>query len=110
MIYKLSVHVDVPFRGYDAEKHITAAMHTAAQELADMISRHHDCEVTHEVVLVLHPCGCGSGLESEWEYDARGIELCRCCDRCKEVKLAGFRPDVLDNPNYEADEPIEEEP
>jgi len=53
-------------------------------------------------------CSCGSGLESEWQFDARGIELCRTCDKCHDEKLAGFRPDVLTDPNYWADEAIEE--
>jgi len=49
------------------------------------------------------------GQDSWWEYDARGIELCRVCDRCRESKLAEYRPEVLGNPMYEADEPIEPE-
>jgi hypothetical protein len=55
------------------------------------------------------PCNCGSGLPSWWEKDARGIELARVCDKCKREKLAGFRPEVLTDPGYWADEPIEEE-
>ena len=55
------------------------------------------------------PCECGSGEDSEWEYDARGIPLCRCCDKCREEKLKRYRPEVLDDPGYEADEPIEPE-
>jgi len=48
--------------------------------------------------------------ESSWkEYDARGIYLCTVCDECEERKLSKYRPDVLTNPNYEADEPIEPE-
>jgi hypothetical protein len=45
-----------------------------------------------------------------WEYDARGIELCKVCDACRAEKLAMYRPEVLRNPNYEADEDIEPEP
>ena len=44
-----------------------------------------------------------------WEYDARGIPLCKVCDKCEEVKLSMYRPEVLSNPNYMADEPIEPE-
>lgn len=55
------------------------------------------------------PCNCGSGLYSWWENDARGIPLARVCDRCKEAKLAGYRPEVLTDSNYWADEPIEPE-
>lgn len=41
------------------------------------------------------------------EYDARGIYLCKVCDKCRDVKLAGYRSDVLTDPNYWHDEPIE---
>jgi hypothetical protein len=54
-------------------------------------------------------CPCGSGQYSWWEYDARGIELCRVCDQCRAERLSHYRPDVLANPNYEADEPIDED-
>ena len=33
--------------------------------------------------------------ESWWEYDARGIELCRVCGTCCEAKLAKYRPEIL---------------
>jgi hypothetical protein len=46
--------------------------------------------------------------DSWWEYDARGIPLCRVCETCHAVKLSAYRGDVLTNPNYHADEPIEE--
>jgi len=55
------------------------------------------------------PCSCGAGLESEEVCDARGIYICRVCDKCRDVKLRGFRPEVLTDSNYEADEPIEED-
>jgi len=54
-------------------------------------------------------CDCGSGKVSEWQYDARGIELCRACEDCKDEKLSHYRKEVLTNPNYECDEPIEPE-
>jgi hypothetical protein len=53
------------------------------------------------------PCDCGSRLMSRWVLDARNIPLVRACDKCREDKLSHFRKDVLTNPNYEADEPIE---
>lgn len=54
-------------------------------------------------------CTCGSG-EPRWlEYDARGIPLTYVCDKCRAAKLKRYRPDVLDNPNYIADEQVEEE-
>jgi Zn-finger protein len=55
------------------------------------------------------PCPCGSGKMSSWQYDARGIELCRTCEDCHQVKMASYRSDVLRNPRYEADEQIEED-
>ena len=54
-------------------------------------------------------CKCGSGLESWWEHDARGIPLCRVCSKCKKEKLAKYRQDVLSDANYWSDEPIEED-
>jgi hypothetical protein len=53
------------------------------------------------------PCPCGSGLPSQWQYDARGIELCRTCRKCHRSKMAQYRPEVLRDPNYECDEAIE---
>ena len=56
------------------------------------------------------PCGPHSkGDGSYWEHDARGIPLKRVCDKCRRHKLGGFRPDVLTDPNYWHDEPIEAE-
>lgn len=57
----------------------------------------------------IRPCPCGSGKESSWECDARGIPLCRTCEDCHDKKMARYRPDVLSDPGYEADEPIEPE-
>ena len=53
-------------------------------------------------------CKCGSGLESWWENDARGIPLCRVCSKCRKEKLAKYRQDVLSDANYWSDEPIED--
>lgn len=53
----------------------------------------------------LHRKGDGSW----WEHDARGIPLARVCAGCKKEKLKGYRPEVLSNPNYQADEPIEDD-
>lgn len=55
------------------------------------------------------PCICGSGKPSWPESDARGIPLGRVCEDCMEEKLGSYRPEVLEDPNYEADEPIEPE-
>jgi hypothetical protein len=54
-------------------------------------------------------CPCGSGQASWWEHDARGIPLARVCRRCVKAKLAVYRPEVLTDPYYWADEPIEPE-
>jgi len=53
------------------------------------------------------PCDCGSGQNSFWANDARGIPMKRVCPKCRDEKLKGYRQDVLSDPNYEADEPIE---
>jgi len=53
------------------------------------------------------PCPCGSGLDSSWNHDARGIPLCRTCEDCHYKKMATYREDVLHDPNYWADEEIE---
>lgn len=55
------------------------------------------------------PCPCGSGLDSAWQVDARGIELTRTCLKCHKDKMSHYRPEVLSNPNYWASEPIEED-
>ena len=55
------------------------------------------------------PCPCGSGEPSMWQNDARGIPLCRTCDACHDEKMQRYRPDVLDDPGYDAEEPIEED-
>lgn len=40
------------------------------------------------------------------EYDARGIYLCKVCERCERDKLAAYRPEVLTDPGYELDEEV----
>lgn len=55
----------------------------------------------------MKPCPCGSGKNSWWENDARGIPLARVCVECKSKKLSVFRPEVLVNSQYECDEPVE---
>lgn len=55
------------------------------------------------------PCSCGSGKDSRWQHDARGIPLCRTCDSCHVHRMASYRTDVLQDPNYQCDEPIEED-
>ena len=56
--------------------------------------------------LVRHPHTKGDG--SWWEYDAKGIELCRVCDECKDAKLSAYRPEILSGYDQgDVDEPIE---
>ena len=43
------------------------------------------------------------------EYDARGYALGRVCDKCVKQKLSKYRPEVLTDSDYEADEPFEPE-
>jgi len=40
-------------------------------------------------------------------YDARGIPLGIVCHQCEAEVKSKFRPDVLTDPNYWSDEPIE---
>jgi hypothetical protein len=57
----------------------------------------------------LKTCACGSGEPAEAELDARGIFLCYLCDDCRKEKLSHYRRDVLTDPDYWHDEPIEED-
>ena len=57
----------------------------------------------------LPECPCGSEEFAQMEFDARGIELGFMCDKCRKEKLSHFRRDVLEDPNYECDEDIEED-
>lgn len=41
--------------------------------------------------------------------DARGIYITRCCAECWKEVRKGYRPEVLEDPGYECDEPIEPE-
>lgn len=54
-------------------------------------------------------CNCGSDLESETISDARGIYIGRMCRECRAQCLAGFRPEILNDPGYKVEEPIERE-
>jgi hypothetical protein len=56
----------------------------------------------------MRPCPCGSGLSSWWENDAKGIPLCRVCNKCCKEKLSAYRPEILTGYSQEdVDEPIE---
>jgi len=43
------------------------------------------------------------------EYDARGIPLTFVCEVCVDAKLSQYRNDVLSDPQYIANEPIDAE-
>jgi hypothetical protein len=74
------------------------------------------CEGTGKVIdfAAIHArrravCSCGSGLAREEATDARGIFLCYVCTQCRSERLKGYRSDVLTDPDYWHDEPIEED-
>ena len=56
-----------------------------------------------------NPCSCGSGKLWSPQYDARGIFLTYTCEDCHDRKMAGYRPDVLTDPFYWTDEPIDDD-
>jgi len=43
---------------------------------------------------------------SWWEYDGRGIPLCRVCDTCRKVKLSKYRPEIL---QYYTEQDVDEQ-
>jgi hypothetical protein len=43
------------------------------------------------------------------QFDARGIFLTYTCEDCHDRKMAGYRPDVLTDPAYWTDEPIDDD-
>jgi len=49
----------------------------------------------------IRPCPCGSGLDSTWQFDAKGIPLARTCHICHDKRMATYRKSVLKNPNYD---------
>jgi hypothetical protein len=54
--------------------------------------------------LKYHVC---SRDEREAQWDARAIFLCYTCPKCHKEKMKGYRADVLTDPYYWADEPID---
>tara|TARA_Y100000310_G_C20525062_1_gene735582 strand:+ start:286 stop:474 length:189 start_codon:yes stop_codon:yes gene_type:complete len=55
-------------------------------------------------------CPCGSGENSLWVNDAQGIPLSRVCPKCREEKLAKYRPEILSGYDQsDVDEPIDED-
>ena len=56
-----------------------------------------------------NPCIDGHQSQAYWKYDARGIPLAKICKVCAAWKLAKYRPEVLTNSNYYADESVDGE-
>lgn len=45
---------------------------------------------------------------SWWEHDYQGIPLARVCEKCRDAKLAGYRPEILTGYSQsDVDEPID---
>ena len=54
-------------------------------------------------------CSCGSGKPKSPQYDACSIFLTHTCEDCHDRKMAEFRPDILTDPDYWTDEPIDDD-
>ena len=54
-------------------------------------------------------CSCGSGQSRYDLIDARGIFCCYVCDICKVSKASRYRIEVLESPNYDHDEEINDD-
>ena len=54
--------------------------------------------------MVQKECSCGSGKFAIAIFDARRIFLCYACEDCEEEKLSHYRPEVLTDPNYFAED------
>jgi hypothetical protein len=52
-------------------------------------------------------CKCGSGETPREVYDGFDIFMGRCCSKCGDHLLKGFRKDIFER--YDCDEPIEPE-
>lgn len=58
----------------------------------------------------VRPCPCGSGKPSTWQYDGRGIELCRTCADCHAAAMQRYNPRFLEYyTQADTDERIEED-
>jgi len=56
-----------------------------------------------------YKCSCGSGLDKYDLIDARGIFVAYVCDVCIDEVKSHFRPEIFNDFDYEATEPIEDE-
>ncbi len=57
--------------------------------------------------MIFRTCTCGSGREKYAKYDARNIFLCYVCSKCEDERMKGYRVEVLEDAQYEADEDID---
>lgn len=55
----------------------------------------------------MNPCIGGHKSDAYWRYDAKGIPLAKVCKDCVAFKLSKFRPEVINDANYWADEVID---
>lgn len=58
---------------------------------------------------VFRLCRCGSLRHSFNLYDARNIFVNRVCSDCESEVRSRYRPEIFEDMNYEANEPIEPE-
>ena len=54
-------------------------------------------------------CPCHSKKPSRELFDARGIYVARVCDECEPKVRKKYRTEIFTNPNYYAEEPIDDE-
>jgi len=54
-------------------------------------------------------CYCGSGLDNHQLLDARGIFCGYVCEKCEAEKRSHYRPDIFEDGDYWADEPIDDD-
>jgi hypothetical protein len=59
------------------------------------------------LIMRIRTCMCGSGRSRYALHDARGIFLTYVCSSCREERTKQFRAEVLWDPTYDADEPID---
>ena len=69
----------------------------------------HNLEGVKDVIRENDLCRCGSGKEKYPLEDARGIHCCYVCEDCEKEKRSKYRVEVMEEPDYYADEPIEPE-
>ena len=52
----------------------------------------------------------GQAKGHRWQFDAKGVELCRTCSKCHTAQMKKHRPEILSGYTHEdIDEQIEED-